>query len=152
MNTFDLNKAGIIQAYTEGTSQQKKVLITLFGNEIIGNIIHRVKTVDDAFSIKGISRDSIILVSDTPDEIAYKEMKVVCEVLNEGWKPNFDNGNEKKWEPYFNMAGGFAFVGSFCVCSGAGTFLGSRLCYFSKEISDYAGVQFLSEYRKLLKL
>ncbi len=48
----------------------------------------------------------------TEDEIAYKKLKIIIQVLNEGWKPDWSNSNEYKWLNYKYFSGGSCSVGS----------------------------------------
>ena len=148
MENLQITKENALKAYNSGCDDVKKVLANLFGKEtfVPKNIMDRVKTADDAFKIKGISISSIINDNDTPDEIAYKIIKVIVEVLNEGWVPDWKNDSQYKYYPWFDMSSGsgLSFDGydvqySFsCVCS--------RLCFKSRELAEYAGKQFIKEY------
>jgi hypothetical protein len=117
----------------------------------------RIKTVEDAFNYFGIDFNAWLMVcvknGDTPDEIAYKKLKMVYKAfnINEKWVPDYDNSNQAKWYPYFKKGGsGFGFSGSctYCVCTF--TTVGSRLCTYSDEIATYIGKQFNKEYNEFL--
>lgn len=81
----------------------------------------------------------------TPDEIAYKQYKVVCRALNGGWVPDWANASQAKWYPwmeYNSAAAGFRFYASYfshsLACAGAGSRV--RLC--SDNIAKHAGTKF----------
>ena len=115
------------------------------------SIFDRVKTFEDACNIAGVNSvlfNKYCLECYYPeDTIAYEKLKIIISVLNEGWKPNWDNSNEYKWYPYFNMAGGFVFVGTHYLYGNAHTFVGSRLCFKTENGAIYAAKQFLDLYR-----
>jgi hypothetical protein len=81
---------------------------------------------------------------DTTDEIAYKKLKTIIEALNEGWKADYTNGNERKWFPWFNVSlSGFAFGDTLCECSAPLAGCAARLCLKSSDLAEYAGKTFL---------
>lgn len=84
-------------------------------------------------------------------QIAYAKLVVIAQALNEGWEPNWDDTNEWKYWPWFYMnKPGFRFGGSDYAIPGSGTTGGSRLCFHTRELSDYAGKQFLSLWREMM--
>jgi hypothetical protein len=92
---------------------------------------------------------------------ATAKMYIIAEALNqdadgECWKPDWNNGDERKWLPWFDMEvdknnpSGFRFVGSYCDVVAAGSTGGSRLCYRNSDISGFAGKHFLSLYKEMM--
>ncbi|WP_312078401.1 hypothetical protein [Chryseobacterium sp.] len=85
------------------------------------------------------------------DEKAYKQIKLIVSALNEGWVPNWEDDDQWKHYPYFDMddsssSGRFSFDGSDN--RGSYSDCGSRLCFKSEELSDYAGETFIDIYRE----
>lgn len=115
-------------------------------------ITDRVKTFEDACSVLGINTNSIYDCGDTKDEIAYKKLKLIAKALNEGWKPNWENGNEYKYYPWFKMQSGFGFSNTSCASTYSYAGVGSRLCFKTDALAKYAGQQFESIYKDLLTL
>lgn len=148
METLEIKKENALKAYNSGCADVKKVLENLFGKEsfVPKNITDRVKTADDAFAIKGITIGSIINHNDTADEIAYKIIKVVTEVLNEGWVPDWKNINQYKYYPWFDMSSGSGLSYDDYVYLYSYSAVGSRLCFKSRELAEYACKQFIKEY------
>lgn len=117
-----------------------------------GKITDRVKTFEDACEEIGEFPMDEKFISGTPDEIAYKKLKVVSEALNEGVILSYANPDQKKWYPWFLYGGsGFRFGGTDCDNSCTHTAGGSRLCYATSELAKYAGTQFIDLYNQLLK-
>ena len=148
MENLQVTKANAVTAYNNGDSSIKKALIDLFGKDFFTpkNIMERVKTADDAFAIKGITIGSIVNDNDTTDEIAYKILKVIAEVLNEGWVPDWKNNNQYKYYPWFDLSSGSGLSYDVFVSRDSFSFVGSRLCFKSEELAEYAGKQFIKEY------
>ena len=160
MNTIEINQENLLKAYANGSKDNQKLLKSLFPDQNFNiKITDRCKTFDDACRIlnlvhpfQPVGLEDIVLGKDLKAVTAFIKLNIISRVLNEGWEPNWNDDNEKKWYPWFRMAGGFAFYVSYYDYTGTFTFLGSRLCYRSKEISDYAGTQFLPEYKDLMVL
>ena len=120
------------------------------------NIIEKVKSFEDACKLLDIT-PSVPVVTGIPEKyqkplIANYQLMVIAEALNEGWTPDWSNGEWDKWHPWFDMddsssAGRFSFGAS--VDQDSDSTVGSRLCFKSEELADYAGTQFLELYREL---
>lgn len=121
------------------------------------SIMDRVKTFEDACEVLGLGEVEIGingLDNHSKSIQAYAKLAIINQALNEDWKPDWTNDSQYKWFPYFNNAsssvGGFScddFVG-WLTC----TWVCSRLCFKSKELAEYAGKQFISEYNEFLSL
>lgn len=81
--------------------------------------------------------------------VAHAKLVIIAQALNDGWVPDWSNG-DWKYYPWFKFndasaVGGFSFIGYDNAHSYSP--VGSRLCYKSREIAEYAGTQFLDLYR-----
>lgn len=84
-------------------------------------------------------------------QMAYAKLLIIAAALNEGWTPDWDNGNEWKYWPWFWMnKPGFRFAGSYYSYTDTITSGGSRLCFRTRELSDYAGKTFLSLWEEMM--
>ncbi len=134
--------------------QVKGLLEQAFGKQFFSEkITDRIKTFLDACESLNISLDWFEQQTqfDSPDEKAYKKMKIIARALNEGWTPNWNDGDECKWHPWFYLDGpsGFRFHVSLYVYTYSYSAGSSRLCFKSRELSDYAAKQFLAIYKDL---
>lgn len=111
------------------------------------NIINRIKTIDDVLAYHNITRESFEKSCEnlTPDERAYRLLKLITRCLNEGWTPNWSNSNENRYVPWFNLSSGFRF----CVYW-ASSSISSRLYFKSKELAEHAATQFIDVYRQFM--
>ena len=144
------SKARIL--YKTATPEFKEILEDSFGKEFFsGKITDRIKTYEDACTELGekpLNESELKSFGFTPDEINYRKLKTVIKVLNEGWVPDWTNGNQAKWYPYFRVSSGaFVFIGASCDCSFASAGIGSRLCLSSAELATYAGKQFVDIFK-----
>ena len=131
--------------------QKWKTLLEFFESEDDSSkpIIERVKTFADIERISGViltKRDG-----ETPDEFAYRQVKLIAEVYNEG--TILDPMDTKVWKYYpwheINSKSGSGLsyddYGAWYSCSGVGV----RLCFKSKELAIDAGKKFIDIYSQL---
>ena len=122
----------------------------------------QIKTFEDACKKLGIDPTNLPEVSNLTADlqqavIDHYKMMIVSQALNDGWKPDWNDHNQRKWNPWFTVkASSKNPGGSGLVCSNAlnwitGTGVGSRLCFHSRELGEYAGKQFQSIYNDYLK-
>ena len=131
----------------------KEELEEAFGKESFRKLNWKdIKTFEDACKALDIDPDAVCCDVDTSDEVAYKMLKVIVLAINNGWKPDWSNTNQRKWYPWFNLSSGFGFDASDYVYDYSITYVGSRLCFESEEKSDYAGKQFLEIYRQFMTI
>ena len=153
METLKIKKATAIKIFNKASAEIKEILNETFGPECFsGKIIDRVKTFEDACEIASVTAERIYNESDTQDEIAYKKLKFIIRVINEGWKPDWNNTSQRKWYPWFRLSSGFGFGGSDFIYDGADTSVGSRLCFETEEKSEYVAKQFIDLYETFLTI
>lgn len=85
-----------------------------------------IKTFEDACN--ELENLTPIRNDESPDEIAYKKLKIVVAAINQGWIPDWDNTDQRKWYPWFVLSSGFGFSYTGYDCAYARAFVGSRLC------------------------
>ena len=121
----------------------------------------KIKTYKDACMALRIPVQKITInnsVSDIPASVnAYYQLCIITRALNEGWIPDLNDLDQKKWYNWFYFAdngadAGFAFAGSYNSPSHAAAFLGSRLCFKSRELANYAREQFFDLYKEYLMI
>jgi hypothetical protein len=153
MTKLQIEKSDAVKIFKTAPEYFKQVLISTFGATTFnGKIIDRIKSFEDACDEAGLDPGDLFTASDTPDEIAYKKLKLIAQVLREGWEPNWNDSKEYKWFPWFKWSSGsgFAFSGSLCSCANTLTGVGSRLCFPSEELANYFGKQFIEIHNELL--
>lgn len=143
-------------------------------------ITERVKTFEDACRELGednhfveqyrVIEEDAVFTSDGHDIFTYLKLRIIAAALNEGWKPQFTE-DEERWYPWFMLWteeelseksdewkadrhlistgdysgdwAGFAFSTSFDAPSGSGAVFDSRLCFKSEALATYCGQQFI---------
>lgn len=155
-DVITIKKSNLQKAFTKGSEDVKKVLKNLFGEDIAPkNILERVNTMDDVYREAGTKEEDIIPYKNPKNgrQIflnACAKLDLLREVLNEGWEADWDNSNEPKYAPYFRKDSGSRFACGDCVIGYTHTFVGSRLCYQTKEKTIHAGTKFVDVYNDFL--
>ena len=157
--TVQLKKSRVLMAFKGASTDQQKLLKDLVGDQVDFNqkITDRIKTFQDACEALGINPESALpdddfgLREDNKAVIAFAKLSIIRRALNEGWTPNWENSSEMKYYPWFKFHPGSGVAFHAC---GAGTtsLVGSRLCFKSRELAEYAGKQFEAIYRDFLTL
>lgn len=107
---ISIQREKLLNAYERASEEQKTLLESMFGKEMFKpkNIIERVKTFEDACEVLGEDHQYVkayrewmrIYYAECKDITAYLKLRIICEALNEGWKPKFD-GEEYRYQPWF---------------------------------------------------
>jgi hypothetical protein len=157
MSTIQITKENAEKALSLANDSEKKLLMALLGQsetKATGarpeNIIEAIKTFEDACAIAGEDPNDKKFTEGTKDEIAYKKLKVIVKVLNEGWYPNWENSDEYKYVPWFEYSSGSGFSDADCDCWYSFSVVGSRLCFKTRELAEYAANQFKGIYNDFL--
>ena len=151
---FQVDKKALIEAYNVADEKSKKLLAELFGEKIFSQkITDRIKSFEDACKEVGVDPKGLHFNDHLPkDELAYRKLRVIAHVLNEGWTPNWNDAEEPKWWPWFsvkrdkNYSGGSGLVYYYATYWCSNTCVASSLCFRTKELAEYAGRQFITIY------
>lgn len=122
-----------------------------------------IKTYEEACAIKKLDAKAILPdVSNFPGKhqasiLAFAQLIIIASVLNDGWEPDWNNDDQYKYYPWFDLEEdktvnptGFRFYVSYYDITDTDASSGSRLCYKTRELSDYAGKQFADIYREMM--
>ena len=121
--------------------------------------MEKIKTFEDACAALKLDPAALPGVTGLPEKhqkaiVAHYKLIIIAEALNDGWKPNWKDWDESKYYPWFDMdnddddqpGSGFSY-GDYG-CGRTGTCLGSRLCFKTWELAEYAGKQFEELYKE----
>ena len=119
------------------------------------NKFDKINTIEDIINILGnddidvIHYNNLILNNAKKYDIAEYGIILIAKVYNEGWVPDWSNGNESKWYPWFRWdtsTSRFVFADSDCVYWGTSTYGGSRLCFREERLAAFAANRFPQIY------
>ncbi|NDW19436.1 hypothetical protein D0T53_11020 [Dysgonomonas sp. 216] len=156
MRTLQLSDQKARSLYKTGSNEMKELLAENFGKDFFSqSVIDRIKTYEDVCAELGESPVDEVACKKlgmNKNDIAYLKLTQVVRALNEGWVAKVYD-NEDRWYPWFyhnESPSAFAFDGSSYDRSYAAAGSGSRLCFKSSELADYAGKQFLDLWREFI--
>ncbi len=121
--------------------------------------IDRIKSFEDACHELGMDPSGTLKIESSSDHLdegdlkaaaAFLKLTIIARALNEGWKPDWSDGSQRKWYPWFEWKSGFGFSDSSYVNWNANATVGSRLCFKTEELATYAGQQFIDIYQDFL--
>ncbi len=154
METLDVNKENAVKAYAEADPKTKSLLANLFGKKtFISDTRELIKTFEDACEFEGIDPDQFASDNEdlSPDEYAYKQLKIIVKALNGGEVQDYKDASVWKYYPYFNSTGsGSGFSCSDSYYDYGYSFVGSRLLFKTSDLAVYAGKKFTSIYNQYL--
>lgn len=160
MRTLQIKQDSLLVAFRNAGKEGKQVLSDLFGKQVAlyDNITDRVKSFEDACQVLGISTN-VPEVKGLPRKhqkaiIANYKLIVIAEALNEGWKPNWQDSDEYKYYPWFDMSNpaGVGYSSAHNTASITFALLGSRLCLKNRELAIYFGQTFTDLFNDSLLL
>ena len=182
-----INKENVLNAYQQATEEQKELLENMFGKDMFQpkDIKELVKTFADACNVLGENHPLVMeykFISGTYDIMddlyAYLELRIICSALNEGWKPKFDE-NEQRYYPWFYIYtkkeykeldedekkkccvvgrsshsavadDGVVYSVAYYTSSHSYANFGSRLAFKTRELAEYCGKQFIDIWANYL--
>ena len=112
----------------------------------------KIKTFEDACKALNLDPEQVLPdVSGMPEKhqkaiVSHAKLVIIAEALNDGWKPDWTDDDQLKYYPWFRMdsGSGLAYLGFDYGYSYSR--VGSRLCFQTRELAEYAGNQFKELY------
>lgn len=111
-----------------------------------------IKSYEGACKVLGVQPISENAVAAFPAEdrksmLAYHKLTIITRAINGGWKPDWDNTNQYKYYPIFYYENaGLSCADTYYTASTTAAYVGSRLCFQTKAMSDYAAATFADLY------
>jgi hypothetical protein len=123
------------------------------------SITEKIKSFEDACNHLGIELKLPEVGGLYPDHqkgiIAFYKLSVIATALNEGWKPDWSDRNQRKWFPWWYVdpdrsTAGLAFAFTHNTASIASAYFGSRLGFKTEALARYSADQFKELYEDFL--
>lgn len=116
------------------------------------SVLERILTVEDVLADHGLTVEEFDEQCENleEDEKAYRILKLLAKSLNQGWVPDWNNPSESKYYAWFEMRGssGFRFGGYDLWLTYS--YVGSRLCFKTRELAEHAGKHFTAVYKQFM--
>jgi hypothetical protein len=154
MDTLQIKKENAVSAFKAADQSGKKLLTNLFGKKVLSEkITDWIGTFSDIIELAGEAPENYNLrPGETDDELAYRQAKLVADVLNEGTILDPFDTNQYKYFPYakIDKSSGFGLS-----CNGydswhTNTTVGVRLCLKSADLAEFAFKTFPDIYSRFL--
>ncbi len=179
---IELSNEVLAAVYSNCNTAGRQAIKAELGDKLseILPVTSRVKTFEDACEELGEDHEAVKayrdiewkLGKDHKDLLAYLKLRIITTALNEGWQPQFTQG-ERRWYAWYDLVTpeqieamddeekcrcvgrSFSYAGAVggLVCSGASdassvsvASYGSRLAFKNEELAEYAGKQFIEIY------
>lgn len=182
-----MSQEQLVVLYADGNSKTRKQFREMLG-ENLGKVLpvtERIKTFEDAVAELGEDHDLVKTYNSlrysyidqrgpNADIMAYAKLRIITAALNEGWEPQFIEG-ELRWYGWYELLtkeemeamsdeekenrrvvgravsnasafGGLVYSYAVNVSSYSGANNGSRLAFKSEELAEYAAKQFIEIY------
>lgn len=142
---IELTQDEVDEMYNASDVNQKKVLDKFFTRP--KSIMDSINSFEDARKILGIDKADVFNPKfDSPNDIAFKKLKVIIKALNDGWYPNWENENEYKYWIWWTMKGGFSYYS--VSYSDSHAHVPSALCLKTRELAEHASKIAYKEYKE----
>lgn len=126
--------------------------------------LKELKTFEDACKVEGLDAEKVINadLSAFPEQDrepmrALSKLMIIARAANrlanddKEWQPNWDDSDEEKYYPWFDMRGGSSgFRFHVFVPWYSFSYVGSRLCFISYEVAEYVAEQFREIYAQFM--
>jgi hypothetical protein len=142
--------------YPKSEDWFKEMLDNEFGREtFLGTDFRNFKTFDDCCRICGTTEEEFEKKwKEIPVDfqtIAFERLKIINQAINQEWIPDYFDTNQYKWAPWFNVSSsGFDFSDSYYYYVDSNAYVGFRLCFETKEKSNYAGRYFTRYFQEFI--
>ena len=181
-----INIENAVALYNNTNADGRELSEHLFGREIFmpKDIKERVKTFEDACKVLGNDNQAVVDyfalcdATATADILAFAQLRVIAEALNEGWQPCYDV-DECRYYPWFyifskeeydeldkeekatcrivgrssnyaNALGGIVYAHAYHASLHSHTHYGSRLAFKTRELAEYCGKKFIEIWEKYM--
>jgi hypothetical protein len=123
--------------------------------------LKQLKTFESACKIEGLDPKGVVPdfsgfpKKDRKSMIAHSKLVIIVRAANrlanggKEWKPDFDNTNQIKYEPWF-IKGSSGFRFNVLDFWASYSYVGSRLCFISREVAEYTAKKFVKIYNEYL--
>ncbi len=182
---IELSNEVLAAVYSNCNTAGRQAIKAELGDKLseILPVTSRVKTFEDACEELGEDHEAVKAYRDIywklskghEDLLAYLKLRIITTALNEGWQPQFTQG-ERRWYAWYDLIskedldamsdeekeerrcvvgrashyasanGGLVYSYANYVSTDSYTSFGSRLAFKNEELAEYAGKQFIDIY------
>jgi hypothetical protein len=148
MKSATIDERQARELYPTASASIKLFLESSFGGKQFfeSNITDQVKTFEDACTLLLVEPHEHFDKLDEYNQASIK-LQIIIKALNEGWTPNWNDEEEYKYYPWWRMDSARGCDLNIVGCNNSYSGVGSRLCFKSEELAQYAVKQFFDIYK-----
>lgn len=135
-----LSKELAVKMYNGEDEQMKQFALENYP-ELGFKITDRIKCMQDVYTTLGVCEPT----HSKPKVKAFEDLLLLVECLNEGTVLDFNNTNEAKWYPYWDMRGELWFHYSYYNCNFS--YVPAHLCFKNEALCSHAVKYFYDTYK-----
>lgn len=111
-----------------------------------------IKSYEDACKVLGVQpiRENAVAAFPAEDRksmLAYHKLTIIARAINGGWKPDWNDREQYKYYPvFYYKAAGLSYASASLTAASSAAYFGSRLCFKTEAMSDYAAATFADLY------
>lgn len=146
--------------YVREVTEDEDSVFDFYIEEINEDMRDKVKSYEDACSVLGkkpMNEEVMKALGFREDEIARRKLETIAEALNDGWKPDWNDMSQNKYRPWYRIQrrtngarAGLAYAAANYTPSLAYANIGSRICFRTRALADYAADTFTHLYEEIL--
>jgi hypothetical protein len=129
------------------SSEDSKMIQSIVNKNL--SITDRIKTIEDVLEYHGMDSETFFVKKYGSMERKYQILKLIeltIEALNDGWKPDFTDHNQRKYYPYFEYKNdSLCFDDCFTYRI---MLVPSALLLKSEKLARYIGEEFIDLYKE----
>lgn len=154
MDELKAAKVTVLSVYESASDETREALENIFGADKF--VPSQIRTYEDACRKLGIAPIRIekfaFLGIEANHHYAYHKLTVIARALNDEWTPDWKNDDENKYYPWFDFSSGRRLSYNDFAHASTDSSVGSRLCFRTYELAEYAGKQFADIYSDLMQI
>lgn len=157
MKTLQIDEKNARKLYPKAPAEFKQMLEDTFTKEFFSqDITDQIKSFEDACIHLELDCNEVLPYKNPSGDHqealnAAAKLFTIAKALNGDWKVDWSDSSQYKYYPWFEKnPSGFGL--SYDDCDGwlTITLVGSRLCFKTAKLAEYAGKQFIDIYNKFL--
>ncbi len=158
MEILQITEKEAKQLYPDASGSFKQMLETKFGKEFLKNVSILPESFEHAISMKGVGAEDILSFPNPKNRKefyhnAIDKLIFLADCINNKFKADFNNTNQKKWRPWFEWnesKSAFVFSDTYYRYDSTTTNVGVRLHFENTEHAEYFGKQFIDLHNEVL--
>ncbi len=150
MKTLQIDENEAKKLYKDVSDEFKTLLEDTFGKDFFKFDFKDIKTFEDAWLVLEKTGDPNEYLQGTDDEVAYKQLKLITEAINNGWVADWNDHCQEKHVLFLNGENYFVLRTTGVISLYTPMGIPPRFCFETAEKAEYAGRTFTDLYKRFI--